>query len=127
MKKYFLFIVIILLSACATSKLTTRTDIKEIRFGYGGGVAQTVTHYNLHPDGSLYQNGQKINKVSKDKVKVVYDKADSLNYKSFDRPGNTFSYVHIVKEDTTLSYCWETVAAIPITNLFIELQNLIKE
>lgn len=125
MKKYMLYVIVILMSACSTYSVVKQTSIKEIQFGYGGGVTQSITRYTLKPDGKLYRGQEIIKKVAKDDVLHIYEKAASLECNEINSPSNTFSFISIIKNDTSLYYCWNMIAPFPIMELDKELTNLL--
>ena len=124
MKKRFLFL-ILTLSACSTCNVVKQTSIKEIQFGHGGGVAQSITKYSIKPDGYIYNGEVVIGKVKRSDLMSVYKDAASLDFNTYDLPSNTFSFIRIVKTDTTLYYCWNGVAPLPIMGLDTKLHNLL--
>lgn len=125
MKKYILFLIAIIMSACSTCNVVKQTSIQKIQFGYGGGVTQSVTIYTLKPDGKLYKGQEIIKKVAKDDVLHIYEKATSLECNEINSPSNTFSFINIIKNDTSLYYCWNMIAPFPIMELDKELTNLL--
>lgn len=125
MKKYILFLIVILMSACSTYSVVKQTSIKEIQFGYGGGVTQSITRYTLKPDGKLYRGQEIIKKVAKDDVLHIYEKAASLDYNEIHSPSNTFSFINIIQNDTSLYYCWNIITPFPLMPLDKELNNLL--
>ena len=125
MKKYILFLIVILMSACSTYSVVKQTSIKEIQFGYGGGVTQSITRYTLKPDGKLYRGQEIIKKVAKDDVLHIYEKAASLDCNEINSPSNTFSVINIIQNDTSLYYCWNIITPFPLMTLDKELNNLL--
>ena len=125
MKKYILFLIVILMSACSTYSVVKQTSIKEIQFGYGGGVTQSITRYTLKPDGKLYRGQEIIKKVAKDDVLHIYEKAASLDSNEINSPSNTFSFINIIQNDTSLYYCWNIITPFPLMTLDKELNNLL--
>ena len=124
MKKLFLFL-ILTLTACSTCNVVKQTSIQEIQFGHGGGVAQSITKYSIKPDGCVYNGKDVIGKVGRSELISVYKDAASLDCEQFDLPSNTFSFIRIVKTDTTLYYCWNGVAPLPVMGLDSKLHNLL--
>lgn len=125
MKKYMLYVIVILMSACSTYSVVKQTSIKEIQFGYGGGVTQSITRYTLKPDGKLYRGQEIIKKVAKDDVLHIYEKAASLDCNEINSPSNTFSFINIIQNDTSLYYCWNIITPFPLMTLDKELNNLL--
>ena len=125
MKKYILFLIVILMSACSTYSVVKQTSIKEIQFGYGGGVTQSITRYTLKPDGKLYRGQEIIKKVAKDDVLHIYEKAASLDCNEINSPSNTFSFINIIQNDTSLYYCSNIITPFPLMTLDKELNNLL--
>ena len=125
MKKYILFLIVILMSACSTYSVVKQTSIKEIQFGYGGGVTQSITRYTLKPDGKIYKGQEIIKKVAKDDVLHIYEKAASLDCNEINSPSNTFSFINIIQNDTSLYYCWNIITPFPLMTLDKELNNLL--
>lgn len=125
MKKLILFVLPILLFACSVCNVVKQTSIQEIQFGYGGGVAQSVTKYSLKPNGQLYMGQKVIGKVDKRQLLDIYKEAAAIENASIDSPSNTFSFINIVKSDTTVYYCWNILAPISIMELDKKLNNLL--
>lgn len=124
MKKY-LFLIPLIFVACSSCNIAKRTSIQEIQFGHGGGVSQSVTRYVVKPDGRIYQGQDIIGKVNKKDLAHIYERAASVNCGSFNMPSNTFSFVYIIKNDTSLYYCWDGVAPLPLMDLDTKLHNLL--
>ena len=125
MKKLFILIVPLLSIACSICKVPKLSPIREVQFGNGGGVTQSITRYTLKPNGKLYKGQEIIAKIPKDDVVRIYTKAASLKEKDVNSPSNTFSFINIVKTDTMLYYCWNIVAPFPIMELDSELNNVL--
>lgn len=109
------------MTACSICK----TSIQEIQFGHGGGVTQSITRYIIKPNGKIYQGTDVISNISKKNLAEIYDKAASLNCEPFFMPSNTFSFIRIIKNDTTLYYCWDGIAPLPIMDFDTELYKLL--
>lgn len=125
MRKYLLFLIPVIFVACSTCNIAKQTSIQEIHFGHGGGVTQSIERYAVKPDGRIYQGKDVICKVNKKDLAHIYERAASVNCEPFNMPSNTFSFVCIIKNDTSLYYCWDGVAPLPIMVLDSELYKLL--
>ena len=116
------------MSACSTYSVVKQTSIKEIQFGYGGGVTQSITRYTLKPDGKLYRGQEIIKKVAKDDVLHIYEKAASLDCNEINSPSNTFSFINIIHAvvgaHQVAEFARTALAnALVIFNVFDRIQN----
>lgn len=125
MRKFFLVLLPLFLISCSTCKVAQSSAIKEIQFGHGGGVTQSVTRYTLKSNGCIYNGSKVLRKVRKDELATIYEKAASLNCEPFYSPSNTFSFIRIVKNDTTLEFCWNGIPPLCVMKLNTNLYNLL--
>lgn len=106
MKKVYLILIVILLSACSTCKVAEKSPIREIQFGNGGGFTGALTTYYLKADGSLWKQGQKLKNLSCDSLSTIYELAEQLPQEDFIYPNNTYSFIRLTSRDTTYYYTW---------------------
>lgn len=110
---------------CAACRVNKDIATKEIQFGYGGGVTESMYSYTLKANGQIYKGDDCLGKVGKKKTIDIYREADAINYPTINSPSNTFSYIKIIKSDTSLYYCWSVTAPLQISRLNSKLNNLL--
>lgn len=119
---FYLFIPIFVLFSCSTSKYVKSTNISRIEFGYGGGVTGAITNFVISQDGKLYKDGALIKKLSKQELYSVFEVSSKIEGQH-NRPGNTFTYIRIVKSNEKIYYCWEMFAPKEVNELFTLLKK----
>ena len=95
---YLLFALLLNISTCSSEK-----DIKEIKFGEGGGFTGAVTGYTLHPNGGVFSGDEKIRKIGKEEMKGIQEKLKKLPVSSFrfNHPGNMYYFIETEKGKIT--------------------------
>lgn len=121
MRKFWIITVIafmtIAMTSCGSSKPLAETyHITEIAFGYGGGFAGTVTRYVIKGDGKLYKDDAYLQAINKDEQSAIWKCASHVSG-GYNKPGNTFHFVRIVKDNETVYYCWELLPPQEIAEL----------
>ena len=119
---FYLLTLIFVLFSCSTSKFLESSSITRIEFGYGGGVTGAITQYAISKEGNLFKDGVWVKKLSKQELCSVFD-ASSKVEGQYNRPGNTFNYIRIVKSDKQIYYCWEMFAPSEVNELFTLLKK----
>lgn len=102
MKMIFYTAILILLNA---SNCSTPKDIKEIKFGEGGGFTGAVTEYQIKANGDIFVNKslekeqKKIKTIDKTEMKSIQNKLDKLSNESlkFNHPFNIYYFIEIDK------------------------------
>lgn len=105
MKKLFLFL-ILTLSACSTCNVSKHTNVQEIQFGSGGGIAGIYNSNKVLPDGSVYKGDKKTTKLSRKETCSLFTLAENIE-ESKTEPGNISCYVNIVRRDTIIHIVWD--------------------
>ena len=124
--KKFLLLIVCVLTACSTCKVVKSSSIKEIQFGYGGGVTQKVETYKLNRKGEIFKGKERITRIPRIDVCEIYSQAETLG-EPFNKPSNTFSFIRIITNEGVTYYCWEGIASLSVTNLYQKLNKLLPE
>jgi len=95
-----------ILCSCSACKVVKPSTVKEIQFGYGGGVTGVVTTYSIKSDGNLWKGNEKIKKIPCDTLKEIIRQVESLPKDDFIYPDNTYSFVRIIRNDKIYYYAW---------------------
>lgn len=124
---------IISIFACNNTKEISGSDFKSIRFGTGGGFTGEVITYELGSDGQLNLLGQDKTKfhknLDKNVVKQIFDDANAVKNYKFNTPGNLYSFLELVWQDSTNKITWSvgsSEVSIDVTKLHGKLISLTK-
>ena len=126
MRTHIILILSLLLCSCSTCKVVKQSSIQEIQFGYGGGVTQKVETYKLNRKGEIYKGANRITRISKEDLCDIFSKVETLG-EPFNKPSNTFSFIRIITNEGVTYYCWDGIATLPITDMYLELNKLLPE
>lgn len=103
----FLVILIIVISACNTSKAVKETSINQIKFGSGGGVTGEVNGFTLNDDGKLLNKNQtQIAKVKKAELVELFHEGKSLLSYELNSPQNMYYFIEIYGLNDTNRLIW---------------------
>ena len=86
-----------------TSNCSTPKDIKEIKFGEGGGFTGAVTEYQLKANGDILKETKKIKTIDNAEMKRVQNNLNKLSEASFkfNHPGNLYYFIETDKGKIT--------------------------
>lgn len=126
MRTYLLFLISILFCACSTCTVVRQSPIQEIQFGYGGGVTQKVETYKLNRKGEIFKGEERITRISQNDLCDIFSKAETLG-EPFNKPSNTFSFIRVITHEGVAYYCWDSIATLPVTTMYLKLNNLLPE
>lgn len=103
----FLVILILVISACNTSKAVKETSINQIKFGSGGGVTGEVNGYTLNEEGKiLNENQSQVAKVKKAKLVELFREGKSLLSYELNSPQNMYYFIEIYGLNDTNRLIW---------------------
>lgn len=118
--------VIIFMPTCSTCKISTQNQIKEIKFGRGGGFTNQIERYSLDCKGKLRKDGKIIGRVSSEDVERIFQMADTINT-SVNEPDNFYWFIDINgKNDHKNLWGGSTQVDRRLKNLYNELNMLLK-
>lgn len=99
--------------------------MKTITYGSGGGVTGAWREFMLREDGTILQTTQKtiepqiVKKLTAEEAKTWLEKANKLEWKNFDNPGNIYYFVKYGETSIKWGY--------PKTNPPVEIINFYKD
>lgn len=111
-------------TACSSCKVVKQSPILEIQFGYGGGATQKVETYKLNRKGEIFKGKERITRISQKDICDIYSHAETLG-EPVNKPSNTFSFIRIITNEGVTYYCWDGITALPVTNMYLKLNNLL--
>ena len=102
-----IFLLAIILNSCSVTHKISETEIKELRFGRGGGVSGIEKVYMLKKDGKIIgENGPIIDEISKKEVLELYQEAQKFKNLTYKNPQNIYSYITIISESGENRIVW---------------------
>lgn len=126
MKQIVFYMMVLVLSSCSVCKVAKSSPVREIHFGNGGGFTGNVTSYTLKNDGTLWQEGQQLKKISCDSLSVIFEMAEDMPRKDYVQPGNTYTFIRIITADGQHYYSW-SLGPMPDKRIFELYQKLTRQ
>src|SRR3990167_4828375 len=105
-------------------------ELKEIKFGEGGGVTGEELAYELKPNGNILKGGKKIKTISREKMLAVANEIEKLSSESlrFNHPDNVYYFIETKKEDNKARIVWgDPTFPVPVEvkKLYDHLQEIV--
>ena len=129
--KTWVLLLMVITASCTGVKKTMDTDIEAIKFGSGGGVTGAANIFILKQDGTLakeMRNRQPevLGTIEKDKTNDLFKKADNIKNYVYDRPGNMYSFIELVKASGSNNIVWAAPADVDtnVIKFYKELSQL---
>ncbi len=137
MKFFYTLLLLAVLSSCNITGKIKSTELKAISYGTGGGFTNQVKTYTLLPDGAIWlrnsitNDSLPVKRIPKNRVYKLYGNALKLGIDtlSYSKPGNTYSFITIVKKDGSNKIVWDNLKALPggIITFVNELKETVKK
>jgi hypothetical protein len=85
-----------------------------------------VETYKLNRKGEILKGNERITQISQKDLCNIYSHAETLG-EPFNMPGNTFSFIRIITNEGVTYYCWDRITVLPVTNMYLKLNNLLQK
>ena len=134
-----LWLTIVLVSGCKSTKYTTETlPETQLIFGNGGGFTGMVSEYLMLQNGQLFEKkaGAKqfaeLGKIKKKEALSLFAQLDSLSFTSIEmnKPGNTYQFIHLLAPEVDHKLTWgksDYEADTAVVSLYNKLMEKVKK
>jgi hypothetical protein len=127
----FLFIILVQLFACTTTKNNIIISSISIAFGNGGGFTGIETKYQLKRDGNIYKITSKdttpvyIKQLELNQLNQIFKDAEELKSYEYFKPENMYQFIELNNNRIAWGFSTDNVNP-KIISLYQQLNKLLK-